>query len=71
MPKQVQKMFFVSEIIASGLAFLNCLYQEENTCHRQAMCQELILSICISLRRIFSNSIAFTVINRYFKVDAV
>ena len=35
---KIQKKFFVSEIIASELVSLNCLYEEEDTCHRQPMC---------------------------------
>ena len=33
-----EKKSFVSEIIVSELVALNCLYEEENTCHRQSMC---------------------------------
>ena len=29
---------FVSELIVSELVALNCLYKEDNTCHRQSMC---------------------------------
>ena len=34
----VAKTFFFFEIIASQLVVLNCLYLEENTCHRESMC---------------------------------
>ena len=64
-------MFLVSGIIASELAFLNYLYWEENACLRQYMCQQTVSRICISLRDIFSISIAFTAINKYGKVGAV
>ena len=37
MQKKIDKMFFVSEIIAFELAVLNCIYYEENTCHRQSI----------------------------------
>ena len=37
MQKPIDKKFFVSEIIGSELAVLNCLYEEENTCHWQSM----------------------------------
>ena len=38
MQKPIEKMFFVSEIIGSELGVLNCLYEEDNTCHRQSKC---------------------------------
>ena len=38
MQRQFEKKSFVSEIKVSELVALNCLYKEENTCHRQYMC---------------------------------
>ena len=35
MQKKIQKKFLVSEIIASEMAAVNCLYYEGNTCLRQ------------------------------------
>ena len=35
--KKIQKMFLVSEIIASENVAVNCLSQEANTCHKQSM----------------------------------
>ena len=37
MPRKIQKIFLVSEIIASEMAAVNCLYYEGNTCHGQSM----------------------------------
>ena len=37
MPRKIQKIFLVSEIIASEMAALNCLYYQGNTCHGQSM----------------------------------
>ena len=37
MQRKIQKIFIVSEIIASEMAALNCLYYEGNTCHGQSM----------------------------------
>ena len=37
MQKKIEKIFLVSEIIASEMAAVNCLYYEENTCHGQSM----------------------------------
>ena len=37
MQKKNWKKFLVSEIIASEMAALNCLYYEGNTCHGQSM----------------------------------
>ena len=37
MQKKVRKKFLVSEIIASEMAPVNCLYDEGNTCHGQSM----------------------------------
>ena len=38
MKQEIQKIFFVFEIIASEFVALKCLYQEENTCHRHSVC---------------------------------
>ena len=35
--KKIQMKCLISQIIASELAWLNCLYYEENTCHGQSM----------------------------------
>ena len=37
MLKKIQKKFLVSEIIASQMAAINCLYSEGNTCHGKSM----------------------------------
>ena len=37
MQRKIQKIFVVSEIIASEIAAVNCLYYEGNTCHGQSM----------------------------------
>ena len=37
MPKKIQKKFLVSEVIASEMAAVNCLYYERNTCHGKSM----------------------------------
>ena len=63
MHRKIEKIFLVSEIIASEMAAVNCLYYEGNTCHGQSMPSETVLRLCISVREIFSNAIAFTVIN--------
>ena len=38
MQKKNRKNFLVSEIIASEMAAVNCLYYEGNTCHGKLMC---------------------------------
>ena len=38
MKKKIQKKFFVFEIITSEFVALNCLYQEQNTCHWDSVC---------------------------------
>ena len=37
MQRKIQKIFPVSEIIASEMAAVNCLYYQGNTCHGQSM----------------------------------
>ena len=37
MQRKIQKIFLVSEIIASEMAAVNCPYCEGNTCHRKSM----------------------------------
>ena len=35
--KKIEKKFLVSEIFASEMAAVNCLYYEGNTCHSKSM----------------------------------
>ena len=63
MQKKIEKKFLVSQIIASEMAAVNCLYYEGNACHNKSMRSENVLRLCISVREIFSNAIAFTMIN--------
>ena len=37
MQKKIEKKFLVSEIIASKMAAVNCLYYEGNTCQGKSM----------------------------------
>ena len=37
MQKTIEKKVLVSEIIASEIAAVNCLYYEGNTCHGKSM----------------------------------
>ena len=37
MQKKIEKNCLVSEIIASEIAAVNCLYYEGNTCHDKSM----------------------------------
>ena len=37
MQKKIEKKFLVSEIIASEMDDVNCLYYEVNTCHGKSM----------------------------------
>ena len=37
MQKKIQEKFLVSEIIASEMAAVYCLYYEGNTCHDKSM----------------------------------
>ena len=67
MEKKIQKKFLVSEIIASEMAAVNCLYYEGNTCHGQSMREETVLRLSISVRETFSNPIASRDINKYAK----
>ena len=63
MQKKIEKKFLVSQIIASEMAAVNCLYYKGNACHNKSMGSETVLRLCISVREIFSNAIAFTMIN--------
>ena len=63
MQKKIEKKFLVSQIIASGMAAVNCFYYEGNACHNKSMPSETVLRLYISVREIFSNAIAFTMIN--------
>ena len=63
MQKKIEKKFLVSQIIASGMAAVNCFYYEVNACHNKSMRSETVLRLCISVREIFSNAIAFIMMN--------
>ena len=63
MQKKIEKKFLVSQIIASEMAAVNCLYYKGNTCHNKSMGSETVLRLCMSVREIFSNAITFTMIN--------
>ena len=63
MQKKIEQKFLVSQIIESEMAAVNCLYYEGNACHNKSMRSETVLRLCISVREIFSNAIAFTMIN--------
>ena len=63
MQKKIKKKILLSEIIASEMAAVNCLYYEGNACHNKSMRSETVLRLCLSVREIFSNAIAFTMIN--------
>ena len=63
MEKKIQKKFLVSQITASEMAAVNCLYYEGNACHNKSMRSEIVLRLCMSVREIFSNAITFTMIN--------
>ena len=38
MEKKIDKKRFIFEIIRFEFVVLNCLYQEENTCHQHTVC---------------------------------
>ena len=63
MQNKIEKKFLVFQIIASEMAAVNCLYYEGNACHNKSMRSETVLRLCISVREIFSNAIAFKMIN--------
>ena len=67
MKKKIQKKFSLFEIITSEFLALNCLYQEQNTCHRHSVCEETVLRFCMSLTETFCQTIDFPVINKYGK----
>ena len=47
MQKKIEKKFVVSEIIASEMAAVNCLYYEGNACHNKLMRSETVLRLCM------------------------
>ena len=50
MQKKTEKKPFVFKIIVSELVELICPYEEENTCHRQSMCEQTELRFFIELK---------------------
>ena len=67
MEEKIQKKVFVFKIIAFELGAANSPDPEEDTCHRQWMCQQTPLGFCISLRDIFSKSVPIRVMKKHEK----
>ena len=67
MKKKIDKKLFVFEIITSELVALNYLYQEQNTCHRDSVCEDTVLRFCILTTETFCQKSDFPVINKYGK----
>ena len=65
MPEKIQKKFLVSEVNASEIAAVNCLYYEGNACQGKSMRYGTVLRLCMSVREIFSNAIALTMMNNF------
>ena len=63
MQNKIEKKFLVSQIIASGMAAVNCFYYKGNASHNKSMPSETVLRFCMSVIEIFCNAIAFTMIN--------
>ena len=59
----MEKKFLVSEVIAREIAAVNCLYFKGKSCHGKSWPEVTVFRLCIRVREIFSNAIAFTVIN--------
>ena len=72
MQKKIQIKILVSEIIASELAPLNCLYYEGNTCHgREVNALTNSFKTLHIIKRDFFQPLAFTMINNYAKGGAL
>ena len=65
MQQKIEKKFFVSEIIVWGMVSFNCLYEEEDTFHRQPMCQQAVPRYFLSIKETFSNTIFLEAIDEY------
>ena len=64
-------MFCVSEIITSELLSLNCLSEEEDTFHREAMCWQAVPRFGMTITETFAKSIDLAVFNEYDKDAAI
>ena len=67
MPKKIKKKFLVSEVNASEIAAVNCLYYEGNAYHGKSMRYETVLRLSMSVREIFYDPIDFVGISKYAK----
>ena len=67
MQKKYAKQLFVSQIKVCEIVPVKCLYLEGNIYHPQSMFSQTVFRFCICVRETFSNSIAFSVINKYDK----
>ena len=71
MQKNIEKKFFIFQIIGSELVALNCLNKADNVCHSLSMCYQTDLGFCVSLKETFSIATTFSVINKYCKGSAI
>ena len=65
--KKNQTKILVSQIIASELAALNCVYYQGINCDRQSMRYQTLLRLSISVKASSPSPISFKVINNYAK----
>ena len=57
MEYKIQKKSSVFEIKALEVVAENSAYYGRNTCHRQSMCEQIVLRFMIGVKQSFSNSI--------------
>ena len=67
MEPKIEKKLFVSEIIASQLVSLNCLYSEQVTFHQQPMSSQAVPRFSMSIGETFSKWIDLAMIVEYDK----
>ena len=58
MKKKIKKKIFLSDIIASQLVSVICNCEEQDTCHCQPTCWQIVPRFGMSIRDTFANSIA-------------
>ena len=56
MEQKIEEKFFVFQIIAFEFGVASSCYIEQETCHRQPMCQQIPLRFHLTLAEIFSKS---------------
>ena len=71
MEQEIQKKFFVFQIITCELRVANSGNMEQHTCHRRSICQETPLRFHLTLGETFSKSTSLRMMKKHDKTALI